>query len=185
MKEPPTEIECFSAIRAAYNNEEQHIVVIDIGAVSTKLYIANSGLLQRLHRVRAGGAIATKRIMTTLEKTFAEAELLKRTSKREDSNFHDIQKAHHSCYERPLLEFRQVIKEYEEINGVKLSAIYIAGSAALFPTMKQYLADSLQYEVQYLNPFSKVAYPAFMEDMISDLGPTFHVALGAALRVFE
>ena len=51
--------------------------------------------------------------------------------------------------------------------------------------MKQFMADSLQYEVQFMNPFSKVSYPAFMEDMIPDLGPTFHVALGAALRVFE
>ena len=185
MKEPPTEIECFSAIRAAYNPEEQHVAVIDIGAVSTKLYLAKSGLLQRMHRVRAGGAIATKRIADTLGLNFAEAELIKRTTEKTAADFHNIQKAHHNGYERPLLEFRQVIKEYEEQNGLQLSAIYIAGGGALFPSMKQYLADSLQYEVQYLNPFTKVAYPAFMEDMIADLGPTFHVALGAALRVFE
>lgn len=185
MKEPPTEIECFSTIRAAYNNNEKHIVVIDVGAVSTKLYIAKNGLLQRMHRVRAGGAVATKRISGVLGLNFAEAELIKRSTTRDESGFHDIQKAHHSTYERPFSEFRQVIKEYEEMYGVTIDAIYVAGSGALFPTMKQFMADSLQYEVQFMNPFSKVSYPAFMEDMIPDLGPTFHVALGAALRVFE
>ncbi len=185
MKEPPTEIECFSTIRAAYNTDEQHVVVIDVGAVATKLYIAKNGLLQRMHRVRAGGALATKRISSVLGLNFSEAEVIKRSAKREESGFHDIQKAHHSVYERPLLEFRQVIKEYEEMYGITIDAVYIAGSGALFPTMKQYIADTLQTEVQLLNPFSKVAYPAFMEDMIPDLGPTFHVALGAALRVFE
>jgi type IV pilus assembly protein PilM len=185
LKEPPTEIECFSAIRSAYINDEKHIAVIDIGAVSTKLYLAKNGLLQRMHRVRAGGALATKRIASTLDITFEEAEVLKRSIKREDAQFRDVQRAHYSCYERPLLECRQVIKEYEAITGEKINAVYLAGSGSLFPTMKQAVADSLQYEVQFLNPFTKVAYPAFMEDMISELGPTFHVALGAALRVFE
>jgi Tfp pilus assembly PilM family ATPase len=55
----------------------------------------------------------------------------------------------------------------------------------LFPTTQQLVADTLQTEVKLLNPFTKVAYPAFMEDMINELGPTFHVALGSALRVFE
>lgn len=185
LKQPPTEIECFSAIRGAYTAEEKNIAVIDIGSVSTKLYIAKDGLLQRMHRVRAGGTIATKRIASTLEKTFEESELLKRTITKEDNLFRDVQRAHHSCYERPLLEFRQVMMEYEEVAGVKFDAVYLAGSGALFPTTKQYLADTLQYEVRFLNPFTKVAYPAFMEDMILELGPTFHVALGAAIRSFE
>ncbi len=51
LKEPPTEIECFSTIRSTFNTEEKNIVVIDIGAVSAKLYIAKDGLLQRMHRV--------------------------------------------------------------------------------------------------------------------------------------
>jgi len=185
LKQPPTEIECFSAIRAAYNSEIEHIAVIDIGAVTTKLYIAEGGVLQRMHRVRAGGAIATKRISETLDINFEKAEVLKRSVKENAVQFRDIQRAHHSCYERPLREFRQVIKEYEQQTGAPVGVIYLSGSGALFPTTKQYASEILQAEVEYLNPFTKVAYPAFMEDMISDLGPTFHVALGAALRVFE
>jgi type IV pilus assembly protein PilM len=185
LKQPPTEIECFSAIRAAYNTEEDHVAVIDIGAVSTKLYLAQNGLLQRMHRVRAGGAVATKRIASTLNMTFEEAEVLKRGITSDDERFRDVQRSHHSCYERPLVEFKQVLREYEELHGVTIQAVYLAGSGALFPGVKQYVADALQYEARFLNPFTKVAYPAFMEDMISDLGPTFHVALGAALRVFE
>ncbi len=185
LQQPPTEIECFSTIRAAYNIEEEHIAVIDVGAVSAKLYIAKNGLLQRMHRVRAGGAVATKRIADALQMTFEQAEVLKRTITKDSPQFHDVQRAHHSCYDRPFSEFRQVIGEYENKVGVEINAVYLAGSGVLFPTMKQHVADTLQCEVQLLNPFTKVAYPAFMEDMISELGPTFHVALGAALRVFE
>jgi type IV pilus assembly protein PilM len=185
LKQPPTEIECFSTIRSAFTADEQHVAVIDIGALSTKLYIAKDGLLQRMHRVRAGGAIATKRIADTMEKNFEDAEVLKRSLQKESPDFHSVQRVHASCYERPLLEFKQVLLEYEEMTGEKFSAIYLAGSGALFPTFKQQVADALQSEVRFLNPFTKVAYPAFMEDMTSELGPTFHVALGAALRAFE
>lgn len=185
LGQPPTEIECFSGIRAAYNQEEKHIAVIDIGATSSKMYVAKNGLLQRMHRVRAGGALATKRILEANEISFEAAEMRKRSVTREDKEFYDIQRAHNSVYERPFLEFRQVIKEYEEMVGAPLAAVYLAGGGALFPTMKQFVADTLSQEVRFVNPFTKVAYPAFMEDVISELGPTFHIALGAALRSFE
>jgi type IV pilus assembly protein PilM len=185
LKEPPTEIECFSSIRAAFNEDEKHLAVIDIGALSTKLYLAQDGLLQRMHRVRAGGSIATKRIADTLERPFEEAEQIKRTLTPESQGYRDIVRAHHSCYERPLTEFKQVMREYEVANDTSIEVVYLAGSGALFPNLKQLVADTLQCEARYINPFKKVSYPAFMEDMLPELGPTFHVALGAALRTFE
>lgn len=185
LNEPPTEIECFSAIRSAFRSEEKNIAIIDIGAVSTKMYIAKDGLLQRMHRVRAGGAIVTKKIAEALQLSFEAAEVKKRSITTEEASYRDMRKVQQAVYERPFLEFRQVIKEYEDKNGEPVEAVFIAGNAALFPGMKQFIADSLQREVQYINPFTKVAYPAFMEDMMGELGPTFHVALGAALRVFE
>ncbi len=185
LKEPPTEIECFSAIRGVYKEDEKDIALIDMGAVSTKMYIARDGLLQRMHRVRAGGAIATKRIATTLDKSFEEAEIIKRRIKKEDSEFADVKRANHSCYDRAWQEFRQVIKEYEDTLSTKIETVYLTGGGSLFPGTKLAVEDALQKNVTYVNTFNKVAYPAFMEDMINELAPTFHVALGSALRVFE
>ncbi len=185
LKQPLTEIECFRTIRSAFSKEEKQIAVLDIGAISTKLFIARDGLLQRMHRVRAGGALATKRISDTLESTFEEAESLKRSLDRDNPVYGQVVRAHNSIYERPFLEFKQVMREYEESVGEKIEILYLAGSGSLFPGLKQFIADTLQCEVRFLNPFTKLSYPAFMEDMTSELGPTFHVALGAALRAFE
>lgn len=185
LKQPPTEIECFSALRGVYKEDEKDVAVIDVGAVSAKLYIARGGLLQRMHRVRAGGAIATKRIASTLDLSFEEAEVLKRNIKKEDANFQDVKRAHHSVYDRAWQEFRQVINEYEAALGTEISAVYITGGGSLFPTIKTSAEEALQKNVSFVNAFNKVAYPAFMEDMMSELAPTFHVALGSALRVFE
>jgi Tfp pilus assembly PilM family ATPase len=35
------------------------------------------------------------------------------------------------------------------------------------------------------DPFSKVAYPAFLEDTLKEAGPSFAVAIGVALKAFQ
>jgi Tfp pilus assembly PilM family ATPase len=44
---------------------------------------------------------------------------------------------------------------------------------------------SVGITAEYINPFTNVAYPAFMEDAMKEIGPSFVPALGAALRHFE
>lgn len=185
LKEPPTEIECFSALRGVYKEGSGDIAVIDVGAISTKLYIARNGLLQRMHRVRAGGSIATKRIASALDLSFDEAEVLKRGIAKEDANYADVKRAHHSVYERVFQEFRQVIREYEQSLGTTVNVVYLTGGGSLFNGFNQSVSESLSKPVEYVNAFNKVAYPAFMEDMMTGLAPSFHVALGSALRLFE
>ena len=185
LPNPPTEIECFSTIRTLFSEDEPEIAVIDAGAVSTKLYIAKEGLVQRMHRVRAGGAICTKRIASVLEIDFEDAELKKRNAGVSEAMPDDLKRAHHASFDRPFHEFRQVIDEYERSFDTELSAVYLTGGGSLFPGVANQLADELQREVRMADPFSRVAYPAFMEDMLQEIGPSFTVAIGAALRQFE
>lgn len=185
LTQPPTEIESFSSIRALYNSKEPDVAIIDIGATSSKLFISRKGLLMRMHRIRAGGAIATKQIAETLSVDFETAEEMKYDADSSRQNFAEMKRAHHSSFDRAFREFRQVIQEYESKTGIKLNAVYLCGGGALFPGIDIHLADALGREVVIANPFSKVAYPAFMEDTMRSIGPSFTVALGAALRVFE
>jgi type IV pilus assembly protein PilM len=185
LPNPPTEIECFSSIRSNYGSDDADVGIIDIGASSTKMYLVHNGMLARMHRVRTGGVTATKRIASVLESNFEEAEIRKRSLERSDENFNDIQRAHHSCFERSFVEFRQVVDEYQSRTGVKMSTIYLAGGVALFPGIQTQLQDALGIEVLKAHPFGKVAFPAFIEDTMFTIGPSFTVAVGAALRQFE
>jgi type IV pilus assembly protein PilM len=185
IKQPPTEIECFSTIRALFNADEQDLVIVDIGAVAAKLYIARNGLLMRMHRIRAGGAIATNRIASILNIDFEAAELKKQNAKSTDADFSDIKRAHDSSYERAFREFAQVLKEHESTTGIQFPTVYLSGGGAMFPGVEQLLKDSIGKDVVRANPFAKVAYPAFMKDTLNTIGPSFVVALGAAIRSFE
>ena len=185
LQQPPTEIECFSSIRSVFDSEETDVAVIDIGADSSKLYIVRKGLLMRMYRIRAGGAIATKNIAKSLNIDYKEAEEMKFAADRDASTFTSLKRAHDSSYDRAFREFNQVIQEYEKKTGITLTTVYVSGGGALFPGVDSMLQDVLKRDVLLINPFAKVAYPAFMEDVLRDIGPSFTVALGAALRVFE
>lgn len=185
IKQPPTEIECFSVIRSLNTVADKNIAIIDIGAISTKLYIGKNGLLMRMHRIRAGGAIATNRIASVLNISFEEAELKKQNIRKIDKEYSDIKRAHDSSYERALREFAQVLREYETKNELKIASVYLSGGGAMFPGIETLVQDILGRQIVRANPFSKVSYPAFMQDTLKEIGPTFAVALGAALRSFE
>lgn len=184
FSQPPTEIECFSTIRALYDSNESDIAIIDIGATSSKLYIVRKGLLVRMYRLRAGGELATKKIAEYLNVSFEEAEALKYSADKQSDNFSDLKKAHNSSYDRAFREFNQVLREYQSKTGNTPTVVHLSGGGASFPGIDQYLKNALEKEVILANPFSKVAYPAFMEDTIHQIGPSFTVALGAAIRAF-
>jgi type IV pilus assembly protein PilM len=182
---PPIEIECFSAIRALYTDDQPDMAIMDVGAVSTKLYIIRGGLLQRMYRVRAGGALYTEKLAADLKCSFEEAEALKRVITYEHQDFAIAQKSHQVMYDRVLKEFHQVIDDYEKRSGSAVPVIQLIGGGSLFPGFDAYISSQLGRPTVLAAPFNKVAYPAFMEDTMNGIGSSFAVAFGAALRFFE
>jgi type IV pilus assembly protein PilM len=182
---PPTEIECFSTIRSIFETEKPHTAIIDIGASVSKLYITEDGLLARMHRVPTGGIKVTERMVEERQLSFADAETLKRSVTQTEPDYGWVQKLTHVTYGRAMKEFRQVIDEYQRRSGFDVSNIILTGGGATGFGLEAMVAHELDRTVSVANPFSKVAYPAFMEDTLTVIGPVFASALGAALRQFE
>lgn len=185
MASQQPEIELFSSLRAISKDEDDTIVVIDLGAQTSKLYIAQGGYLRRIHRVRAGGQQVTSQLAQTLNVSFEEAENMKRNFTPGSAQAGQIQKIATTMFERPLQEFKRVINQHEIRSGKPVSRIVLSGGAATFFEFEKYASYELDRQVSIANPFTKVAYPAFMEDTLTQIAPVFAVALGAALRPFE
>jgi type IV pilus assembly protein PilM len=181
----PAEIELFSALRALTKTGDTTIAVIDIGARTSKLYISDSGIVRRIHRVYAGGSNATALIASRLNIPFAEAESRKRLYAPEHPDAGEIKKTMAQTFDRVFEEFKRVISQYENRTGTPISRIILTGGGTTFYDFLPYAQYHLDHAVERANPFTKVAYPAFLEDTITEIGPLFSVALGAALRPFE
>lgn len=179
------EAEVFSAMRGIAKEEDEVLAIIDFGAKNNKLYIVEAGYLRRIHRVQAGGVLATERIADLLQVSFDEAENIKRNFEPHTAQAADIKKAVLSTYERSMQEFKRAMDQYELRSGSPITRIVVTGGAVLFPEFGAYVNYTLEKPTEIANAFDKVSYPAFMEDTIKEISPTFTVALGAALRSFE
>jgi type IV pilus assembly protein PilM len=185
MVSEPSEIELFSTLRAATKETDTSLAVIDIGAQTSKLYIAEEGFLRAIHRVQGAGMLATQSLAKTLSMTFEEAGNTKRNYSSSMGHAMDIKKTMSGVFDRPFQEFKRVIAQYEAKTGKTIQRVTLTGGSALFFDFAAYAGYVLDKEVTLCNPFAKVAYPAFMEDKLKEIGPIFATALGAALRNFE
>ncbi len=183
LQNSPTEIECFSTNRTV--TLSGHAAVMDFGASSAKMYISHDGVLNRMHRINVGGSQVTQKLAEVEELDFEAAELQKIQIKPDSPSYAGLQGIYKKVYGRALREFRQVIDHYQTTHGVEVDTIYICGGASLFAGLAPMIQDATGKPVDTINPFSKVAYPAFMEDAMREIGPSFVPALGAALRHFE
>lgn len=181
----PTEIECFSTIRALGSVSNQATAIIDIGGGSSKLYLTQNGLLEQLHRVRVGGSMATEKISQELSCNFFEAETKKRQFDPSTEEGQLISRVHNTTFDRALREFRKVIEENEKKYGDTVEAVVITGGVSLCQGFHAYAEQILNRKLIVAQPFKKVAYPAFMEDLVKEIGPSFSVALGAAMRMYQ
>lgn len=185
MTGEPAEIEAFSLVRALWKSSDTTLAILDFGAQISKLYIVRDGVLERLHRVSHGGNQISRRVSELLNISFSEAEDLKRSYERSHPQARDIYKAMVSVVESPLLEFKHIISQYEARLGSPVARVSLSGGVSASPYFLPYVQDSLGRTIESGNPFNKVAYPAFMEDTLTNISPIFAASLGAALRQFQ
>lgn len=185
MTGEPAEIEAFSLVRALWRRGDTTLAIIDIGARTSKLYIVRDGVLERLHRVASGGAQITRRLAELLNISFEDAENLKRAGATNGEHQRERYQAMVSVVEGPLLEFKRIINQYEARIGSPIGRVAFSGGVTASEQFLSYGRDAIGLPAEIGNPFSKVAYPAFMEDTLKNIAPTFAVSMGAALRLFQ
>ncbi len=179
------EIEAFSLIRSMWRTKDTTLAILDLGARSSKLYIVKNGMLERLHRVAVGGREISRLISERLQVSFEDAENLKRSYDRSSEQGAVMFQVMSSVIDGPLSEFGRLIGQYEARSGEQIGRIVVSGGVAASPYCSEYVQDRFGRPVEKSNPFAKIAFPAFMEDTLKDIGPSFGVALGAALRQFQ
>jgi len=183
LQNSPTEIECFSTGRTIPH--QGHSIIMDFGASSAKMYIANNGVLSRMHRINVGGTQISHQFANLQETDFETAELEKIQMQPSDSGYASLQGVYSKVYSRALREFKQVLENYQSGNQANITVIHICGGASLYAGLGKMVQNTTGIPTKYVNPFANVAYPAFMEDAMKEIGPSFVPALGAALRHFE
>ncbi len=182
------EIEIFSAIRSSVGHGVAPVVVVDIGAATTKIYVVERGVVRLSHLVTMGGQQITEHLARSLGWEFEKAERVKRerglvssTAYSPDENDR-IKQSLLSTLDRLFSEVNRVLLNYGQRYNKSVSRVVLTGGGASLPGLTEVARQSFAVEVDVADPFGHTEAPAFLESVLREIGPGFSVAVGAAMR---
>jgi type IV pilus assembly protein PilM len=177
------ELEIFSTIRSSVENAADTVMIMDIGAGTSKLYVVSEGIVQATHSLPLGGQDMTSGLSKALELSIEDAEEMKRQVGLTATDNPRVGRALSFTLDRIAADARRMIEAYERTAGIApISSIILSGGGSALKGFDAYLEQILGRKVVSANPFSKVVYPAFLEATLREIGPSFSVAMGIALR---
>jgi len=176
------EIEIFSTIRAVVDDPVKPIMVIDVGAASTKTYVVEHGVVALSHSIGTGSQDITRAIAISGNVSIARAEALK---KEEGLGGSGALGSPELVFSRIFSEVRRVLIQYETEHKKSITSIVFTGGGGVTKELGAYAKNTFSIDVRVADPFAKTEAPAFMRPVLEEIGPEFAVAVGLALRKLE
>lgn len=177
------EIELFSSVRAVVDQGIQAVMVIDMGAHATKLYIVERGMLRSSHIINKGGQDITLAISKSLSISVNEAENLKRAyGLKGGPEYKELTEIITVNLDYVFYEANATLLNYQKKSMKNISKVILTGGSVLLKGFTDLAKISFQTEVFYADPFGKLETPAFLTEQFAQAGPEFAVAIGTALR---
>ena len=173
------EIEPFSMARSAYEHSTQPTMVIDFGASGTRIYIIEFGVIDVSHTINKGGQDITHALAKSLNITFTEAEKKKREGGAIDTE------AGSSTLNYIFSEAKRIYLTYQRKEGKAISQVVLVGGGSLLPGVVDMAKKEFDAPITIGNPFERVQTPAFISDVLTNVGPSFTTAIGLALRAIK
>ena len=179
-----SEIEIFGSMRSVLEPGTAPQMIIDFGSNSTKIYIVERGILRTSHMVARGSQDITLAISKSLSISVEEAEKIKRERgliTKPDAAV-DTNEVTSLTLDFIFAEVGRIVLNYQKKNQKNISKIFLTGGGSLLKGLREKAESSFSIPVVLADPFGKVEYPAFLESVLKEAGPSFAVAIGLALR---
>ena len=182
-----------NVLRYAGAAGDECCVLLDIGAKTTSLVIADGDKLYNRSIPVAGNTI-TKEIASALGCTAEEAEAYKREAayvalggvvEDEDETRDRVSKVCRAVMTRLHAEVSRSINFYRSQQGGSVPVkLYITGGTALLPQLDRFFSESLQLEVEYVNPFAVVGTgPKIDTEALESDGTLLPAVVGLAVHM--
>ncbi len=170
-------------------------VILDIGSKTTNLIILEGEKIYNRSIPVAGNTI-TKELAQTFGCSFEEAEQLKiergyvsmgGVTEDEDEITDRVSKVIRTVLTRLHAEISRSINFYRSQQGGSApSRLFLTGGCARLPQLDQFFMESLQVEVEYLNPFGRIGFGSKINKAALE-GDAFALteSVGLALRATD
>jgi type IV pilus assembly protein PilM len=176
------EIEIFSTVRAVVDETVKPVMVIDVGASSTKTYVIEHGVAAFSHSIPTGSQDITRAIAISGNISLERAEVLKKEEGLEKGG---PLGSPEMVFSRIFAEVKRVLIQYEQAHKKSITSMIFTGGGGVTKELGTYAKQTFEVDVRLGDPFAKTEAPAFMRSVLQSIGPEFAVAVGLALRKLE
>jgi len=186
------EAEVFALRRALIKEDEREpVAIIDIGAQSTTCNIVDKKSLKTSYSFDMSGNELTEVISKGLNIDYIQAERLKKKygmislGPQERQAGQDIKQILLPLIDLILGEIERIFNNFYQIEKKEIKKIIIGGGSAFIPGLKEYFSEKFDKEVEIANPFLNIFYPPILDKTLKEMGPSYAIAVGLALRELE
>lgn len=177
------ETESFALERSLVGMDKTPTMIVDIGATTTSIIIAEDGIPVLNRSVDVGGRTTTHAIVNSLKVDMERAEQFKR-----DIGFAlDVQNGIPQTIESSVSPVVNEIKYgldlyYSHPTSRKVERIILTGGSAYLPRLPEYLTSLLSMKVFVGDPWARVIYPVELKPALDEIAPRFAGAVGLGMR---
>jgi type IV pilus assembly protein PilM len=182
------DVEAFAlqnTFEANYDNQDDNIALIDIGASKTSLNILKGTSSVFMRDVSLGSGQINQKIMSLIECNFEEAEQLKYGDNPDRLSPEDLKGIVSSVVADWCTEIRRALDFfYSTYPEDQIKQIILSGGGANISEFRQLLATEASTEVESINPFQNfhLEKKSFDDGFIKQIGPQAAISMGLAMR---
>jgi type IV pilus assembly protein PilM len=181
------EAETFSLVRAL-SEKDKIISIIDIGARTTSCSIIDRKIL----KISRSFDLSEDEFVQAISKSLGiDPDLAEEMKKKygilptEIKEGGEIREILLPLINSLLRDIEQTFLRFKNTERKEVEKIILAGGGANLPGLLQYFQSYFKKEVEIANPFRKIYFPIILEETLKEMGPSYSIALGLALRAFE
>lgn len=181
------EVELFSTVRSVVDESQTPVIILDMGAATTKLAVVDRGIVRNVHTVNRGSQEITLGIARSLNIPVSQAESLKRSAGLNVAhNGVDVGSTIVATSLNYLFsEATRFLHAYEQRFKRSVETLILSGGGVNLKGFVELAKSHFPLHVRLADPFEKVEAPAFLHGVLKEAGPEFAVAIGAALRCLD
>jgi len=177
------EMETFPMARAIAGDPKGSYLIIDIGAKSTNYCVVDGGFVRLSHNFDVSGVDMTRAFADYSGGDYAKGESIKKST--------GLKMTPGQMETAPLLmsSVSSIVSEAERIMNVyfnktttRIQEVILSGGSANMLGLAEYLSEKLSMNVSVADPFKKITHPPELEKILKELGPSFSIAVGLAMR---
>ncbi len=181
------ETETFSLVRSLVGDDKSTVMIVEIGANSTDLFIVKESIPVLNRSLAVCASTVTRVLAEKLGFSYAQAEQFKfdlSVTLNADTN-EELPQLLIKTLEPIVTEMEYMLEFFQSQNKGNVEKIILSGGGALLLNLADYLSKRLNIKVIIGDPWNRVRYPEELKPVLNEVGPRLAVAIGLAMREIE